>query len=937
KSNESGNHYNNDLNNQQQRKDQIQYKKKNLYEFIKPAHYDQQKRKPQRSLHSSLNNSVPTSFITSPTSDHERRVIEDLPIINDSSFNNIIYNNDAFNHDNSSQNLGKSNSKYFNSNNDNMNYEISQSVVITSSAYSKVSNHRVQHSHGSDITFNKSYVNTHHDQHKKKPQRSLHSYLNTSVPTSFITSPTSDHERRVIEDLPIINYSNNDDNDSSFNNIINHDNSSQNLGKSSPKYFNNYKGDKNKNNNMNYRISRSASSKVHSHRVQYSHSSDITFDKSYDKQLQQTSQQIQPIQSPQSQQSSQNTSSGLLNNNKSVCTEDLQNHSKEFFTNLDTFSNSNTVGHTNESNHSNNNDDGDILLTNELSIRPRIRTFVPYILFRDNDVPGSKFHSPSSNSTPKSIYNYNIRQNNDNDNNSTAVYQSFSNDNYTQQNNDINANYVNNFNYQYHSQKASSSSSISVNNQEFQYHHQQQQNGVSGSPDNQKIRDEPNNEVVDQLNELNITNNDGEDTAATIISNNNIKSYNSSEYYENQSQNLYHLSHTNNQIDNSQLSGTNNNNIYNPILQHQQQLLGGYNSKPYFDTNNKMNRRPSIPAPITTSKRFSNTFKKSKKQHPKYQEATLSLQNSQYQSAIRLYSEILTQIPNSYSLKCDRAFAYLNIDEFALALCDLDDALVMKPKKSRAWEIREEVFRLQIQYEDVLVDQNKCLRIQPNNTSQMHKYEMELQDLSDSGRIPTLKGNLKKKECIICVEERPPKSFVIISNNCNHNANICDECVNKYIEGNLNDKGDINIKCPFIGCDVILDNYEIKNLVNDNLYQRYDELALRKALQQMPDIRWCKNPKCKSAQSHIGSESEPILTCRDCGTKSCFTHDSLWHEGLTCQQYDKIDKNKNKATQKYLAKHTKPCPKCGVRISKNEGCDHMTCKVPECKYEFCWL
>ncbi|CAJ0757131.1 16118_t:CDS:2, partial [Entrophospora sp. SA101] len=813
-------------------------------------HYDQQKRKPQRSLHSSLNNSVPTSFITSPTSDHERRVIEDLPIINDSSFNNIIYNNDAFNHDNSSQNLGKSNSKYFNSNNDNMNYEISQSVVITSSAYSKVSNHRVQHSHGSDITFNKSYVNTHHDQHKKKPQRSLHSYLNTSVPTSFITSPTSDHERRVIEDLPIINYSNNDDNDSSFNNIINHDNSSQNLGKSSPKYFNNYKGDKNKNNNMNYRISRSASSKVHSHRVQYSHSSDITFDKSYDKQLQQTSQQIQPIQSPQSQQSSQNTSSGLLNNNKSVCTEDLQNHSKEFFTNLDTFSNSNTVGHTNESNHSNNNDDGDILLTNELSIRPRIRTFVPYILFRDNDVPGSKFHSPSSNT--------------------------------------------------------SSSSSISVNNQEFQYHHQQQQNGVSGSPDNQKIRDEPNNEVVDQLNELNITNND----------------------------------------DNSQLSGTNNNNIYNPILQHQQQLLGGYNSKPYFDTNNKMidakrvssssfhmpsyhknhiDRRPSIPAPITTSKRFSNTFKKSKKQHPKYQEATLSLQNSQYQSAIRLYSEILTQIPNSYSLKCDRAFAYLNIDEFALALCDLDDALVMKPKKSRAWEIREEVFRLQIQYEDVLVDQNKCLRIQPNNTSQMHKYEMELQDLSDSGRIPTLKGNLKKKECIICVEERPPKSFVIISNNCNHNANICDECVNKYIEGNLNDKGDINIKCPFIGCDVILDNYEIKNLVNDNLYQRYDELALRKALQQMPDIRWCKNPKCKSAQSHIGSESEPILTCRDCGTKSCFTHDSLWHEGLTCQQYDKIDKNKNKATQKYLAKHTKPCPKCGSILNYGNHYHKKTC------------
>nr|CAG8448437.1 11397_t:CDS:10 [Entrophospora candida] len=152
-----------------------------------------------------------------------------------------------------------------------------------------------------------------------------------------------------------------------------------------------------------------------------------------------------------------------------------------------------------------------------------------------------------------------------------------------------------------------------------------------------------------------------------------------------------------------------------------------------------------------------------------------------------------------------------------------------------------------------------------------------------------------------------------------------------------NNNGNINIKCPFAGCHVILDCYEIKNLVKKDLYERYDKLALRKALQQMSDIRWCKNSKCGSAQSHIGSDSEPILTCGDCGTKSCFVHDSLWHEGLTCEQYDEVERIRNEATQTYLEQHTKPCPKCGVRISKDEGCDHMTCKVLECKHEFCWL
>ncbi|CAJ0643217.1 197_t:CDS:2 [Entrophospora sp. SA101] len=224
-----------------------------------------------------------------------------------------------------------------------------------------------------------------------------------------------------------------------------------------------------------------------------------------------------------------------------------------------------------------------------------------------------------------------------------------------------------------------------------------------------------------------------------------------------------------------------------------------------------------------------------------------------------------------------------------------------------------------------------------SNTTDNGNSNNKVKSKSSNSKMSTIRNFLKKKECMICIEKRYIKSFVIISKNCNHDTNICDECVKKYIESNLNDKGDVNIKCPFAGCHVILDSYEIKSLVKKDLYERYDKLALRKALQQMSDIRWCKNPKCGSAQSHIGSDSEPILTCGDCGTKSCFTHDSLWHEGLTCQQYDEVEKARNEATHTYLEQHTKPCPKCGVRISKNEGCDHMTCKVLECKHEFCWL
>ncbi len=79
------------------------------------------------------------------------------------------------------------------------------------------------------------------------------------------------------------------------------------------------------------------------------------------------------------------------------------------------------------------------------------------------------------------------------------------------------------------------------------------------------------------------------------------------------------------------------------------------------------------------------------------------------------------------------------------------------------------------------------------------------------------------------------------------------------------------------------------------------------------------------------------MTCDACGEKSCYTHDVPWHRDLTCDEYEVNRKGDDEATQDLLARETKPCPKCGVRIIKNGGCNHMTCKVKACNYEFCWL
>ncbi|CAB4485368.1 hypothetical protein RhiirA5_411635 [Rhizophagus irregularis] len=196
---------------------------------------------------------------------------------------------------------------------------------------------------------------------------------------------------------------------------------------------------------------------------------------------------------------------------------------------------------------------------------------------------------------------------------------------------------------------------------------------------------------------------------------------------------------------------------------------------------------------------------------------------------------------------------------------------------------------------------------------------------------------MKKKECQICFERLQKRQFLKVTANCNHELDVCKLCVGKHIQTQLESNGIIEIYCPSSDCKEEMQHEDVKRIASKKVFERYDKLTLTQMLSKLPDFRWCKNSRCGSGQINFEGDNSPLMTCEACGQKYCYTHDVPWHEGLICSEYDSKKLGEDKATQNLLDIETKPCPKCGVRIIKNGGCEHMTCTIKTCKYEFCWL
>ena len=153
----------------------------------------------------------------------------------------------------------------------------------------------------------------------------------------------------------------------------------------------------------------------------------------------------------------------------------------------------------------------------------------------------------------------------------------------------------------------------------------------------------------------------------------------------------------------------------------------------------------------------------------------------------------------------------------------------------------------------------------------------------------------REQECIVCCDTLKGSQFPEskITENCTHEANTCIECIGHHIDTQLETRMWNQLNCP--ECPAMLGYADVKRNASVTTFQRYDSLTMRDGISSDPNFRWCTAPECRSGQFHSEGVESPLMVCNSCRALTCFTHQTPWHEGMTCAEFDNPEASRDVA------------------------------------------
>lgn len=192
-----------------------------------------------------------------------------------------------------------------------------------------------------------------------------------------------------------------------------------------------------------------------------------------------------------------------------------------------------------------------------------------------------------------------------------------------------------------------------------------------------------------------------------------------------------------------------------------------------------------------------------------------------------------------------------------------------------------------------------------------------------------------RTECGICLMQVPVETLTGLE--CGHL--FCRMCWSHYLNMKVNcENTSENIFCPSMKCDILVNEDMALNVLDDaQIKSKYNKLLASSYVQSNSLMKWCPAPDCSNAIKATYNDAKPV-SCL-CGFVFCFKCSQATHDPVTCEWLKlwlkKCDDDSE--TSNWISANTKECPQCHVTIEKNGGCNHMVCRSPSCKFDFCWV
>lgn len=189
-------------------------------------------------------------------------------------------------------------------------------------------------------------------------------------------------------------------------------------------------------------------------------------------------------------------------------------------------------------------------------------------------------------------------------------------------------------------------------------------------------------------------------------------------------------------------------------------------------------------------------------------------------------------------------------------------------------------------------------------------------------------------DCSICFDDAP-----LLCLRCNHG--FCKACWLDQVVTLVKSQKALVVPCLASGCPHVLEDAAVASLLKDSdkaLYRIYTQQVMDSFVSENPMFAFCPSPGCELVvelieENHANNEA---VKCRE-GHSFCFRCKGEAHEPAPCHYRNFISRfeKDGDVSDKVAKSMSRPCPSCGVNISKISGCNHITCF--SCQFHFCWL